>query len=221
MNGKLYVIEAGSDASGKKTQTDLLYKKLVEKYNKVKKVEFPNYKSDSSFLVKMYLNGDIKEKPDDVNAYASSTFYAIDRYLTFERGLREFYENGGIIIADRYVTSNMIYQLGKLDDEEERARFIKWLYDLEYRIYNLPRPTDVFYLDTSFEVSQKLLEKRRKKLSPKDIHEENKDYLKKIYDRSLNIAKSEGWQIIDCMQDGKLLPPLEINRKILGKIKHD
>lgn len=218
MQGKLYVIEAGSDAAGKHTQTDLLYNKLSEKYKKIKKVEFPNYEDDSSFAVKMYLNGDFSKTPDGVNAYASSTFYAIDRYITYTKYLKDFYEDGGIIIADRYVTSNMIYQAGKIDDKEKRKKFIKWLYNLEYEIYALPIPTKVFYLDMPFEVSKKLLAKRRENNSIKDIHEEDTVYLEKIYNSSIEIAHSEEWEIIKCTKNDLLLKPEEINREIIGKI---
>ena len=124
MKGKLIIIE-GSDGSGKATQTKKLYDRLEAENYKIKKVEFPNYNSESSALVKMYLRGDFGKNATDVDPYVCSTFYAVDRYASFKTGWEEFYNNGGIIICDRYTTSNMVHQASKID-ESERDKYLDW-----------------------------------------------------------------------------------------------
>ena len=126
MQGKLFIIE-GLDGSGKETQTKKLYERLKEEGYMIKKVEYPNYKSDSSALVKMYLNGDFGKSADDVNAYISSTFFAVDRYASYKTEWQEFYQSGGIILADRYTSSNMIHQASKMENKKERQQFLNWL----------------------------------------------------------------------------------------------
>ncbi len=130
--GKLIVIE-GSDGSGKATQTKKLYDKLVKENKNVKKVEFPNYESESSALIKMYLNGEFGKEPDSVNPYVSSTFYAVDRFASYKKDWEEFYLKGGIIIADRYTTSNMIHQAAKIKDVQAKDNFLNWLWDFEFK----------------------------------------------------------------------------------------
>jgi len=156
-------MESGSDACGKATQTKLLYENLLKKNSRIMKVEFPNYKSPSSSLVKMYLNGDFGSKAEDINPYITSTFFAIDRYATFKKEIQWYYDNGYIIIADRYTTSNMVYQAGKYDSIEEKNKFLDWLYDFEFNLYGLPVPDKVFFLDLPFEISYNLMKKRKLK----------------------------------------------------------
>jgi dTMP kinase len=134
MNGKLFVIE-GLDGSGKQTQTNLLYERLHVQGVNIRKVEYPNYASDSSALVKMYLRGDFGADPDTVSPYISATFFAADRYATYKTGLEDFYRSGGIILSDRYTTSNMMHQASKIGDAREKEKFLDWLWDFEYNIY--------------------------------------------------------------------------------------
>ena len=156
MSGKLIIIESGTDASGKATQTELLYEYL-KKDHKVVKVEFPNYKSDSSALVKMYLNGDFGETANSVDPYIASTFYAADRYASYKTEWEDFYLSGGIIIADRYTTSNMVHQASKMDDLEEREKFLEWLDEYEYGLYGLPSASVVFFLVVPVRLSEELM----------------------------------------------------------------
>ena len=142
--GKLFVID-GTDGSGKQTQFDLLKKRLDEEKIDYRTVSFPNYESPSSSLVKMYLSGEFGENAKDVSPYIASTFYAADRYATFQKEYKEYYKNGGIILADRYTTANMVHQAGKIDDEKEREKFLNWLFDLEFNLYGLPVPNKVLY----------------------------------------------------------------------------
>ena len=151
MNGKLYVIE-GVDGSGKATQTELLYQALLAQGKNVRKVSFPDYDSPSSSLIKMYLNGEFGTDPQEVNAFATSVFFAVDRFASFRKDRKAFYDQGGIIIADRYVTSNLVHQAGKINDQEEKERYIHWLNELEYGIFGLPKPDCVIFLDMPLRV---------------------------------------------------------------------
>lgn len=162
--GKLIIIESGSDASGKATQSNRLYERLINEGKQCMKITFPDYNSDSSALVKMYLNGDFGKDPNDVNPYVSSTFYAVDRYASYKTKWGEFYNNGGIIISDRYTTSNMVHQAAKINNDE-KEKFLDWLYDLEFNIYGIPKPDEIIFLDVDPEVSQELMKDRKNKFT--------------------------------------------------------
>jgi len=200
--GKLIVIE-GLDGCGKATQTKLLTQGLSERGLKVKHVSFPNYDNPSSSLVRMYLNGCLGSSPDDVNAYAASSFYAVDRYASFKQFWQKDYENGTIILADRYSTSNAIYQLSKVA-EGERQTFLNWLEFYEYTQLQLPKPDAVIYLDMPIEVSQALLTQRYKgDNSKKDLHESNFSFLQQCRKSALYSAKEQNWNVIRCYADNK------------------
>ena len=177
--GKLFVID-GTDGSGKQTQFNLLQEHLKKDNIEYKTVSFPNYDSPSSALVKMYLSGEFGENAKDISPYIASTFYAVDRYATYTKEFKEYYENGGIILADRYTTANMVHQAGKIKDKEERNKFLKWLFDLEFNIYGLPVPTKVFFLNMPPEKVEMLIKNRENKFThnnKKDIHERDPKHL--------------------------------------------
>lgn len=214
--GKLIVIE-GVDASGKATQTKLLYEYLKEKNTNVIKVEFPDYESPSSSLVKMYLEGQFGETADDVNPYVASTFFAGDRFASYKTKWEKYYNDGFTVIADRYVTANMIHQASKFDKREDKEKFIDWLMDFEYGLYNLPKPSVKIFLDVPPKVSAELMRERLNKFSgesQKDIHERDTDYLKKTYDNALFVAENYGFKIIKCVKDGKLRSIEDIQKEI-------
>lgn len=220
MNGKLFVID-GTDGSGKQTQLQ----KLKERFDKEKidyrVVSFPNYDSPSSSLVKMYLNGDFGTDAQAISPYIASTFFAADRYATFKTQFEEYYKNGGIILADRYTTANMVHQAGKIKDEQEREKFLKWLWDFEFGLYGLPVPTEVFFLNMPFEYSQKLMENRENKIThgeKKDIHESNKQHLQDAYNEACKLVKKYNWCEIKCVEDGKIRAIDDIHEEIFGKV---
>lgn len=218
--GKLITIESGSDASGKATQAEKLYKRLISEGYNVRKVSYPNYDSQSSSLVKMYLNGDFGENPEDVNAYVASTFFAVDRYASYKKEWEEFYSNGGIVIADRYTTSNMVHQAVKLQGEEVE-KFLNWLWEFEFEMYKLPKPDCVIFLDIPPQISQRLMENRANKITgdkKKDIHESNKDYLINSYNNALYVAKKYNWSKINCAYDEELRTIEDIHEEIYTKI---
>lgn len=193
--GKLIVIEAG-DGSGKATQTKKLFEHLATEGHKVKQVSFPDYDSPSSSLVKMYLNGDFGKHADDVDAYAASTFYAVDRYASFRMNWKKPYDAGEIILADRYVTSNMVHQAVKIADSKERGAFLDWLDDFEYVKLKLPRPDVVIFLDMPPEISERLIKERKRN----DIHEKDFDYLRRCYTTYKELAKKFDWITINCSE---------------------
>lgn len=219
--GKLIIIE-GSDGSGKATQTGKLYDRLVLEGHKIKKVEFPNYESNSSALVKMYLNGEFGSKAEDVNAYAASTFYAVDRYASFKKDWERFYLDSGIVISDRYTTSNMVHQAAKIKDEEEKKKYLHWLWNLEFELMGLPVPDEVVFLDMPPEYSRKLMLERNNKITgqaAKDIHEKDFNFLNNSYKNSCALAEKYRWKTINCVEQGHIKSIEEIHKEVYDIIK--
>lgn len=194
--GKVIVLE-GLDGCGKSTQLDLALEYLKGNNVTCRSVSFPNYESLSGKLVKQYLTGEIPCGGRN-GAYAASTIYAADRYISYMTDWKDFYESGGIILAGRYTTSNAIYQLTKLPPEEHEY-YLNWLCDFEYGKLGLPEPDLVIYLDMPVEVSQNLLDKRYLgDKSKKDIHESNLDFLRECRKSALYAADQCGWNVINC-----------------------
>ena len=204
--GKLIIVE-GTDGSGKQTQTELLCKKLkeIKGEGKVKKISFPNYESKASEPVKMYLAGEFGETVESVNAYAASVLYSVDRFASYKSEWEKFYEDGGIVISDRYTISNMIHQVPKIQDKAEREKYLDWLSDLEWGKIGIPKPDVVFFLDIPFEISQK----------EKDIHERDKNYLKNAYEVAKDLSVKYGWNVISCVNEDKLRKIEDINNEML------
>lgn len=203
MNGKLIVIE-GLDGSGKATQAQKLFEKLKDQGKQVIKVSFPNYNSNSSALVKMYLNGEFGSDPNQVNPYAASSFYAIDRFASYTKNWKNFYLDGGTVIADRYTTSNAIHQCAKLPKEQWKD-FINWLFHYEYELLGIPEPYRTLYLRVDPEVSQKLMTKRYQgNEERKDIHESDLEYLRRSREAADYCAKELGWTLIECVQNSDM-----------------
>ena len=215
MAGKLIVIE-GLDGSGKATQAQRLLQALEAQGRKVKKISFPAYESDSSALVKMYLAGDFGKDPSSVNAYAASTFFAVDRYASFKTGWGDFYAQGGIVIADRYTTSNAVHQCSKLPEDQWEA-YLRWLFDFEYRLMGIPAPDSVIYLHVDPVVSQQLMSERyHGDESKKDIHEGNACYLSRSQLAAMYCAKTLGWTTVRCVRDGKMRDIDDISAQVLS-----
>ena len=213
MRGRLLTVE-GLDGSGKATQARLLCDFLSEMEIRVRKVSFPDYEHSSSSLVKMYLNGEFGSKPEDVNAYAASSFFAVDRYASYRKYWKASLENGEWVVADRYTTSNMIYQVTKLP-RDEWDPFLDWVCDFGYVKLGLPQPHLTLYLDMPPAVSQKLLAGRyHGNESKKDIHERDLPYMENCRLAALYVAKKMGWRMIHCAtgQNPKAIP--EVQREI-------
>ncbi len=220
--GKLIIME-GLDGSGKGTQADLLARRLTEQGRTLKKITFPDYASDSSALVRMYLAGKFGDKPDDVNAYAASSFYSVDRYASYKMNWGGFYRDGGLVISDRYTTSNAVHQCAKLPPEQWDA-FLDWLFDFEYHKIGIPEPDRVIYLAVDPEVSQRLMTARyHGDESKKDIQEKDTEYMARARAAAEYCAKTLGWRRIECteVQDGvrTMLPVETIHQRILDELK--
>ena len=219
--GKLFVID-GTDGSGKQTQFDKLKERLSKDGVEYKTVSFPNYDSPSSSLVKMYLSGEFGTNAQEISPYIASTFYAADRYATFQTGYKEYYENGGIILADRYTTANMVHQAGKIKDKEERDKFLKWLWDFEFKLYGLPIPTEVFFLNMPTEKALELMKDRKNEFdenAKKDIHERNETHMRDAYKAACDVAKDYNWFEIKCMKDNELRTIDDIHEEIYNEVK--
>ncbi|MBR1592543.1 MAG: deoxynucleoside kinase [Ruminococcus sp.] len=217
MNGKLIVIE-GLDGSGKATQADRIFKILENKDENVRKVSFPDYESNSSALIKMYLGGEFGSSPDDVNPYAASSFYAVDRYASYTKNWRDFYLGGGIVIADRYTTSNAIHQCAKLREEKWNG-FIDWLFSYEYNLLGIPAPAQTVYLRVDPEISRRLITQRYNGDETKrDIHEADTAYLEKVRRAADYCAEKLNWKTVECAADGSMRRIEDITDEILGLI---
>lgn len=214
--GKLIVIE-GTDSSGKETQTKKLYEKLLEKNLKVKKITFPNYESPACEPVKMYLAGEFGEDPLKINPYPISTMYAIDRYASFKKDWEKFYNEEGIVITDRYVQSNIIHQGSKIENLDEKKKYIDWLKDLEFEKIGVPKADLVIFINMPHEFAKMLMANRKNKINgenKKDIHERDLEYLKKSYENACEAAKQENWKEVHCVRDGQLKTIDEISEEI-------
>ncbi|MCD8390662.1 MAG: thymidylate kinase [Firmicutes bacterium] len=212
----------GVDSSGKQTQTELLRKRLKSDGVNIRAVSFPVYDSPSSSLIKMYLDGEFGTNPDDVNAYTASAFFALDRFASYKTDWGADYNGGAVILADRYTTSNMIHQAGKIDDLSEKKKFIDWVYDFEYNICGLPKPDITIFLDMPPEYGIRLMENRANKIDGtdvKDIHERNREYLQKSYDNAVFVAESYGWKRIVCAENGAVRSIEDINDEVYSAVK--
>ncbi|PKM49431.1 MAG: thymidylate kinase [Firmicutes bacterium HGW-Firmicutes-7] len=218
MKGKLIIIESGTDGSGKATQAELLYEKIIATNENVKKITFPNYESDSSALVKMYLNGHFGNNPTDVNPYVASSFYSVDRFASYKTEWEDFINNGGIIISDRYTTSNMVHQASKITNKVDKDKYLDWLWDFEFNKFNLPIPTCVVFLNMPPEHTQTLMENRVNKITgevEKDIHEKDERYLINSYNNALYIAEKYSWIMVNCIENGQIRTVESINAEIV------
>lgn len=213
MKGKIIVIE-GADGAGKATQTALLANKMKKEGYNINTLSFPDYESESSALIKMYLRGDFGREADAVSPYAASVFYAIDRYASYQRKWKAKYEAGEIFLADRYVTSNFVHQGAKLN-KEERESFIKWLWDLEYNKLSLPTPDMVLFLDVPPKISLKLVKERGRK----DIHESDDKYLENVYDIYNIFSEKFGWEKIECAGENGIKSVEEIGELVYNKVR--
>lgn len=219
--GKLFVID-GTDGSGKQTQFKKLQERLTKDGIDYKTVSFPNYDSPSSSLVKMYLSGEFGKNAKEVSPYIASTFYAADRYATYQTKYKRYFEEGGILLADRYTTANMVHQAGKITDKEERRKFLDWLWDFEFNLYGLPVPTEVFFLNMPVEKSLELIKERENKFthdSKKDIHESDESHLKDAYNAACSVAKDYNWYEVQCVKDNKIRTIEDIHEQIYNEIK--
>ncbi len=218
MQARLIVLE-GIDGSGKSTQFRLLWQSLEREGRSLRRIVFPRYDQESSALVRLYLGGAFGARPGDVNAYAASTFYAVDRYAAFKSDWGADYRAGKLILSDRYTTSNACHQGAKLTGQARRD-YLDWLYDFEFRLLELPRPDLVLYLDVSLEAALRQIAGRQARTGERgDIHETDRDYLAACLEAGRFAAGHYGWQRIPCLDPaGRMRPPEDIHKDIRGRV---
>lgn len=215
--GKLIVIE-GTDGSGKSTQFRLLTQRLTQEGRAFKCLEFPRYSEPSSTLIKMYLGGEFGSKPSDVNSYAASTFYAVDRYASYKQDWGQWYEEGGLVLTGRYTTSNAVHQASK-EQGEEQKKFLHWLYEFEYGLLGLPKPDLTIYLDVPTDFTQRLMRRREEDTNTKaDIHEKDTEYLAQCRRTGRAAAAFYGWTVIECVRDGEMRTLEDIHEEIYAYV---
>ena len=218
MSGKLIVFE-GTDGSGKATQARLLCQRLDREGIPYQEIDFPRYGKPSAAMVQEYLDGNLGKKPGDVNAYAASLFFSMDRYASYKQDWGDFYEAGGLIVADRYTTSNAVHQASKLPESERKA-YLDWLFDLEYRLLGLPKPDLVIYLDMPTEITEQMMRRREQTTGTHaDIHEQDETYLKNCRANAKEIVKACGWSVVDCAEDEKPRTPEDIHAQVYQLVK--
>ena len=215
--GKLIVLE-GTDGSGKSTQFRLLTEYLTRQNRAFQKLVFPQYSEPSSALIRMYVGGEFGSRPSDVNAYAASAFYAVDRYASYKKVWGDWYQDGGLVVSDRYTTSNAVHQASK-EPEEQQAAFLTWLYDFEFQKLGLPEPDLTIYLDVPTDFTEKLLRSREAATHTQaDIHEQDAGYLATCRRMGRLAAKQYGWTVIDCVKDGVMRSIEDIHEEIVRHV---
>ena len=216
--GKLIVIE-GTDGSGKSTQFRLMSEHLEKDGITFKHLVFPRYSEESSALIRMYLGGQFGSNPSDVNAYAASAFYAVDRFASYKMDWGQWYEDGGVILSDRYTTSNAVHQASK-ETGENREKFLQWLYDFEYDKMSLPQPDLIIYLDVPTDYTEKMMRKREQDTNTSaDIHEKDMQYLATCRECGRSAAAFYGWHVIQCVKDGQMRTIEDIHQEIYAAVK--
>ena len=215
--GKLIVFE-GIDGSGKSTQFDMMCQRLLDEGCQFKRLVFPRYDKPSSALIKMYLSGEFGDHPDSVNAYAASSFYAVDRYASFVQDWREYYDSGGLVLTDRYTTSNALHQGAKVA-AKDRSHFFKWLYEYEFNLVGLPAPDVVIYMDIDAEFAEKrLLQRQTETGTFADIHENDAAYLKSCAECGAQASAQFNWFKISCLSNGVERDKNDVHAEIYNKI---
>ncbi|MFA6525037.1 MAG: thymidylate kinase [Patescibacteria group bacterium] len=215
LKGKLIVLD-GTDGSGKKTQTDLLLARLEKEGFAKEYADFPRYGKRSAVMVEDYLNGEFG-KADEVNPYTASLFYAMDRYSA-SKDLRRSLNEGKIVIANRYVSSNMGHQGGKIKDVKDREKYFAWLDNMEYNQLGIPRPDATIILYVPAKIAQGLVGKKeaREYLKGKthDIHEEDLNHLENAEKTYMEAAEKYGFHIVNCVENDELLSREVIHEKV-------
>ena len=211
--GKLIVIE-GTDGSGKSTQFRKLTERMEQENRPFRRIVFPRYDQPSSALIRMYLGGEFGTKPSDVNGYAASAFYAVDRFASYKQDWGKFYEDGGLVLSDRYTTSNAVHQASK-EPEERRGEFLRWLYEFEYEKLGLPRPDLTIYLDVPTDFTEKMMRSREAATNTQaDIHEQDMQYLATCRRTGRAAAAYYGRTVVECVRDGAMRSIEDIHEEI-------
>jgi len=217
----IYLVIEGIDGAGKETQTRLLKEYLKSIGKKVITQSFPNYVSDSAKPVKMYLDGKLSKTADEINAYQSSVLFAVDRFCTMKE-IQKTIDKDSVVVFDRYVSSNMLHQGGKIHDDKELEKYLKWLEEFEFEVMKIPKPDKIFFLSVPPEITMKLIAERKglKSMTEKDIQESDENHLKNAFETGTKISKMFGWEVIDCVDHEKqyIRSKEDISKEIQNKV---
>ena len=216
MSGRLIVFE-GTDGSGKSTQFALARQALEQMGRDFRTFVYPQYQEESSALIRMYLSGQFGTRPSDVNPYAASSFFSVDRYAGYKRFWEPYYQEGGLMVLDRYTTSNAVHQASKLP-RGQREGFFRWLAEFEYDALGLPRPDQVLWLDMPTPLAVANLRRRERDThTTGDIHEVDEAYLEACRETASQAADYYGWRRISCVDgSGALRAPEDIHREVMA-----
>ena len=218
MRGTLIVLE-GTDGSGKATQAGMLLRRLESRGILCREIDFPRYGNPFAEPANLYLHGALGGKPGDVNAYAASVMFAVDRFASYKEDWGAFYQSGGVVVANRYTTSNAVHQASKLSGVERQA-YLDWLFDLEYRRLGLPEPDLVLYLDMPTELSGQMMRRRERETDTRaDIHERDGEYLRRCRESAREIAGDLGWIVISCAAGAGPRTPEDIHRQVAALVE--
>lgn len=217
--GKLIVIEGSSDGIGKSTQYELLKKRLEQEGEEIYYHHFPTYNTYQGLPVEKYLSGEFGNI-EELSPYFIANLYANDRAITWNTILKKQYEQGKIIILDRYTTSSLIYQASTIKDTQERKEFLKFQTDYEYNKLGIKKPDLIVFLTADFDVITKLRKQRQINDGiANDIHESNIDFMKKVYDNSLFVAHYLNWDIINCSENNQMRSIEEIHKDVYKLVR--
>ena len=219
--GKIIVVEGSCDGIGKSTQYGLLGRRLQRDGEIVVKHHFPSYRTDQGKLVELYLSGEFGN-PKDLSPYFINSLYAVDRAVTWNSVLKDDYELGRTLLFDRYTTSSILYQASTIEDIEKRKEFIDYICDFEYNKIGIKEPDNIIFLHAPFDVIERLRSSRKVNEGiVNDIHESDREFLKKVYDNSMFVADYLNWDMIECSKNNEMLPIEEIHEKVYSKVKRN
>lgn len=214
--GKLIVLEGSCDGIGKTTQHDLLKQRLITEGKKITTHHFPSYNTYQGAPVEKYLDGKYGS-PSELSPYFINSLYAVDRGITWIEELKPAYEQGNIILLDRYTTSSLIYQAATIENIEERKNFIDYVIDFEYNKIGIKEPDKTIFLHVPFDLATQLRNERKQKegeIIENDIHENDLEYMKKVYDNAIFIADYLSWHQVECNDGSKMRSREDINEEI-------
>ena len=217
--GKLIVVEGACDGIGKTTQFTLLGKHLEEDGNNIVSHHFPSYDTYHGLPVEKYLNGEYGST-SELSPYFINSLYANDRAIAWYTELKKLYDQGNVILLDRYTTSSLIYQSALIEDIEEKKKFIDYVIDFEYKKLGLKEPDNVIFLYAPFDLVTEMRNMRKQNDGvANDIHERDLTFMKKVYDSAMFVADYLSWDKVRCNNGKQMRNIDDIHEEIYSLIK--
>ena len=218
-NGNIIVIEGASDGIGKTTQFDLLKTRLEKDGNEVVNHHFPSYDTYHGEPVVKYLQGDLG-KIENLSPYMVNSLYAVDRAVVWNKHLREQWQQGKIVLLDRYTTSSLIYQSALITDPKEKRDFIDYVCEFEYEKIGIGKPDDVIFLHAPFDLVTEMRNARKMNAGvTNDIHESDLEFMKKVYESAMFVADYLGWSAVQCNNGNQMKSIDEIHEDVYKLVR--